>query len=163
MEKLFKEKTGYNFNDYYKNTKSKLIWFLKEKTDKDYDLEGIADIAFVKLLNNIETFDNTKQLNTLLYTIALNDLKMEYRLDRIKTSNFNEQIFNIKDDIENYDESVEYKFNALKTHLNHFDEITKNIFWLKYNGKTFNEISNILNINVNSVKTKFYSIKNGKK
>lgn len=160
MEKRFKEKTGIDFNTFYKNNRTKLIWFLFSKTNKDYDIEGIVDIAFVKLLNTIDRYDSSiGELETLLYTIAYNDLKLTFKQDRIETCIIDTHIFNLTDYDKNDEDSIEERFNALKTYVNGFDKKTQDVFYLRYEGKSLKEIAEILDMNLSTVKTKLHVLK----
>jgi len=79
-EKKFKEKTGENFNDYYKQYKPKLTWYLTRYT-KDIELaEEFANIAFVQGLEKIDTYNKEiSQFITWLTTIAINLVIKDYK------------------------------------------------------------------------------------
>jgi len=79
-EKKFKEKTGENFNNYYKQYKPKLTWYLTRYT-KDIELaEEFANIAFVQGLEKIDTYNKEiSQFITWLTTIAINLVIKDYK------------------------------------------------------------------------------------
>jgi len=79
FEKKFENKTGLNFQTFYKEQKPKLTWYLSKWT-KDLDIaEDFADEAFIKALSSIESYEGTKsQVHTWLYTIAVNFVKKDF-------------------------------------------------------------------------------------
>lgn len=80
FEKKFKQKTGLNFQQFYKTQKPKLSWYLSRWT-KDFELaEDFADEAFIKALTAIDSYNGEKsQVHTWLYTIAVNFVKKDYQ------------------------------------------------------------------------------------
>ena len=80
FEKKFENKTGINFQKFYKEQKPKLTWYLSKWT-KDIEVaEDFADEAFIKALNSIDTYEGKKaQVHTWLYTIATNFVKKDYQ------------------------------------------------------------------------------------
>lgn len=80
FEKKFEQKTGINFQKFYKDQKPKLTWYLSKWT-KDLDLaEDFADDAFVKALMSIDGWDGKKaQVHTWVYTIATNLVKKDFQ------------------------------------------------------------------------------------
>jgi RNA polymerase sigma-70 factor (ECF subfamily) len=79
-EKKFKEKTGENFNDYYKQYKPKLTWYLTRYTKNIEMAEEFANLAFVQGLEKIDTYNNEiSQFITWLTTIAINLVIKDYK------------------------------------------------------------------------------------
>ncbi|NPV12918.1 MAG: RNA polymerase sigma factor [Ignavibacteria bacterium] len=79
FEKKFEQKTGINFQKFYKDQKPKLTWYLSKWT-KDLEIaEDFADDAFVKALMAIDSYNGEKsQVHTWIYTIAVNFVKKDY-------------------------------------------------------------------------------------
>jgi RNA polymerase sigma factor (sigma-70 family) len=164
----FEQITGNNFNIFYEKEKLKLINFLLKRNSK-YDIEGIVDTAFTKLYNNINKYDDTKgSLNTYLYTIAKNELFLIWKKDKIETLSldyFQEEYgYDLRDDSEKYDISIDLEFEAQKSKINdsEYEELK-----LRLKGLSYKEISDKLNININTIKSRIKwqkkYIKNGKK
>lgn len=83
-ESLFLNKTGINFQKFYKEYKSRLSWYLSRFT-KSFDIaEDWADEAFVQALLKIDTYNPDKgaQIHTWLYTIAENLVKNDYKIQQ---------------------------------------------------------------------------------
>jgi len=80
FEKKFEQKTGLNFQKFYKEHKPKLTWYLSKWT-KDLEVaEDFAQLAFVKALTSIDGYNGEKsQAQTWLYTIAINFVKKDYQ------------------------------------------------------------------------------------
>jgi RNA polymerase sigma-70 factor (ECF subfamily) len=80
FEKKFEQKTGINFQKFYKDQKPKLTWYLSKWT-KDLEIaEDFADDAFVKALMSIDSYNGEKaQVHTWVYTIAVNFVKKDYQ------------------------------------------------------------------------------------
>lgn len=80
FEIKFEQKTGLNFQKFYKDQKPKLIWYLSKWT-KDLEVaEDYANEAFMKALLSIDSYNSEKaQVHTWLYTIAVNFVKKDYQ------------------------------------------------------------------------------------
>lgn len=80
FEKKFEQKTGLNFQKFYKDQKPKLTWYLSKWT-KDLEIaEDFADEAFIKALSSIDSYDGVKaQVHTWVYVIATNFVKKDYQ------------------------------------------------------------------------------------
>ena len=73
FENKFKDKTGQNFNTYYKQYKPKLTWYLTRYTKNLETAEEFANIAFVQGLEKIDTYKpDLSQFITWLTSIAVN-------------------------------------------------------------------------------------------
>lgn len=84
FELKFKEKTGEDFNQYYKKNKSKLAWYLTKYTKSMEKAEEFADMAFIQGLEKIDTYNNElSQFITWLTSIAVNLVIKDYK-DRQK-------------------------------------------------------------------------------
>lgn len=79
LEMEFKEKTGLRFEQFYKEQKPKLVWFLAKWT-KDLSLaEDLANDSFIKALESIDSYNGEKsQAHTWLFTIATNIVRKDY-------------------------------------------------------------------------------------
>lgn len=117
----FKKIVGIDFNEFYKKNKLYVYNFLKG-FHIDLDLEGVLDISFTNLYNNIEKYDNTKSnILTYLCAISKNELLKEFNKKRVHLINVEEdyvmEYFNNenRDFIEEYDYDIDNKYNSLKT------------------------------------------------
>ena len=80
FEKKFENVTGLKFQDFYKDQKPKLTWYLSKWTKDLENAEDFAEEAFMKALTSIESYNGAKaQVHTWLYTIATNFVKKDYQ------------------------------------------------------------------------------------
>lgn len=84
FEKKFEEKTGENFNNYYKKKLPKLSHYLMRYTKNSEKAEEFADMAFIQGLEKIDTYNRElSQFITWLTSIAVNLVIKDYK-DRQK-------------------------------------------------------------------------------
>jgi len=86
FEKKFEDKTGLEFNDYYKQYKPKLSWYLTRYTKNIESAEEFADMAFIQGLEKIDSYKNElAQFITWVTSIAVNLVIKDYK-DRQKSN-----------------------------------------------------------------------------
>jgi len=163
----FNEIIGMSFDEFYNSNKDRLINYINN-INRNYDTEGIVDIAFTKLYNNIESFNPDKaSINTYLFTIARNELFVTIKNEKIKIEYKEYDDFtqeetldflytdatrsNLRGLYEEYDESVDEKFEALKNDMVEYGDICVEIW---FSGKSYKEISEETGININTCKSK---------
>src|SRR5574344_2115469 len=102
LERLFEERTGFNFQNFYKIYKPKLTWHITKFTKNPEIAEDHVEDAFIQALLNIETYkrpdEGGAQVNTWIYKIAENIVKKSFKdneklptdsLDKEMVENFN--------------------------------------------------------------------------
>jgi RNA polymerase sigma factor (sigma-70 family) len=77
----FKEKTGYDFDNFYQSHRPKLVWHLTNYFTKDtIKSEDFANEAFIQGLEKIDTYDKEKaQIHTWIYKIEENIVKIDFK------------------------------------------------------------------------------------
>lgn len=124
------------------------------------EVEDAVHEIFIKIFENIDEFQFKSSIGTWIYRISLNYLlnknkKLDFHLE------FNEKILDanrfadleIEVDLKLLDEEINRALNTLK-------EEDKKIFILKeFEGFQYNEIANILNMNIGTVKSRMFYIK----
>lgn len=80
-EKVFKEVTGHDFENYYNKEKPNLTWYISNNFTRDMDkAEDFANQAFMQSLEKIETYNKEKSLfKTWLTKIAINLVIKEWK------------------------------------------------------------------------------------
>lgn len=173
LELKFEERTGLNFQNFYKNQKPKLIWYISKYT-KDTDVaEDHVEDAFIQALLNIETYkrpdEGGAQVNTWIYKIAENIVKKVHKdnerlptdsIDKDLSINFN--LANIipyndsKTSTEEYNIFVK-KANIIKNTIHELPEkdskYKKVLIMRELEGMAYKEISDELNINLSTIKS----------
>jgi len=170
-ERKFEEKTGLNFNDFYKSHKPKLAWHLTKWTKNLSIAEDYADDAFIQALNKIDTYNKGKgaQVHTWIYTIADNIVKKEYRdSQRLPSISMDKEIAEhtkmsdflfVDDGYKEIDRQqvISKKAEIVKSTIESFPEKQekyKTVLILReLQSMSYNDISIKLNLNLSTVKS----------
>ena len=173
LEKQFEERTGANFQNFYKNYKPRLMWYISKYTKDSEVAEDHVEDAFIQALLNISTYkrpdEGGAQVNTWIYKIAENIVKKAHKdserlptnsLDKEMAENFN--LSNIipyddgKNHIEEYNVFVK-KANFIKETIYNLPEkdckYKKVLIMREIEGMAYKEISEELNINLSTIKS----------
>jgi len=79
--KIFKEKTGKDFDTYYLTFYPKLVWMVQKMSITSLDAEDIANQAFIRSLEKIEMYNPQFQYSTWVFDIAK---KFSYQYKKIQ-------------------------------------------------------------------------------
>ena len=180
LEKQFEERTGYNFQKFYIINKPKLMWHIAKFTKSSELAEDHVEEAFIQALLNISTYkrpdEGGAQINTWVYKIAENIVKKSYKdnerlpvdsLDKNMAENFNlSNIIPYDDSTKSTDEYNIFvkKSTVIKDAIYNLSEkdakYKKVLIMREIDGMTYEEISEVLNINLSTIKSQ---IKKGRK
>lgn len=173
LEKQFEDRTGLDFQTFYKNYKPKLMWYITRYT-KDIEVaEDHVEDAFIQALLNIATYkrpdEGGAQVNTWVYKIAENIVKKAHKdnerlptnsLDKEMAENF--KLSNLipyddgKRNVEEYNIFVK-KANVIKETIYNLPEkdskYKKVLIMREIEGMAYKEISEELNINLSTIKS----------
>jgi len=173
LEKQFEVRTGINFQEFYKNHKPKLIWYIAKYTKDSGIAEDHVEDAFIQALLNIETYkrpdEGGAQLNTWIYKIAENIVKKVHKdSERLPTDSIDKDLainFSLSNIIA-YDDSKkpteEYnvfvkKATIIKDAIYNLPEkdskYKKVLIMREIEGMQYKEISDELNINLSTIKS----------
>jgi RNA polymerase sigma-70 factor, ECF subfamily len=139
---------------------SEPILWLSYTYVKDKQLaEEIMQDVFLTCYNKIETFQNKSSLKTWIYRIAINKCKDQLRKNKLKRLIFKEHIEETYDDTNyNHPESIviqKHEGELLVKHVMSLPLKLKEIIYMHYfENMKIKEISEILNVNENTVKTR---------
>lgn len=165
----FEEKTGNNFNKYYNKYQPKLIWFLKSILKDEDDAQDICNMAFMTSLEKIDYYNPNYAFSTWLFTIAkrLAIQKLKERSIFSSLEKENEEGYNISetltsDDEQNYNPyKIDQKYEIIKNSIPYLDEKHKTVIEMReIQGMSYKDISQNLNLNLNTVKSQ---IKQGRR
>ena len=170
---FLKNKELFYFQQFYKNQKPKLIWYISRYT-KDHEVaEDHVEDAFIQALLNIKTYkrpnEGGAQVNTWVYKIAENIVKKAHKdSERIPTNSLDKEMaenFNLSSLIP-YDDGKkivdEYKIFVKKAdmikdtiyNLPEKDSKYKKVLIMReLEGMAYKEISDELNINLSTIKS----------
>jgi len=173
LEIQFEERTGINFQLFYKNYKPKLMWYISRYT-KDLEIaeDYVAD-AFIQALLNIGTYkrpdEGGAQVNTWIYKIAENIVKKAHKdSERLPTNSLDKEMaenFNLsnlipyddgKRNVEEYNIFMK-KADVIKETIFNLPEkdfkYKKVLIMREIDGMAYKEISEELNINLSTIKS----------
>jgi len=163
--------SNFSFNDFYTKNYDKLLFFVNGML-KDLDIaQEITNEAFVKFNNSLSIFDSSKSnINTYLHTIAKNLTLQHFNNLKLIKNTVEKNKLNISKYLDNKGkEQHEFIDHNIDVHqilenkdndimidntLNNLDEKYKIISTLYFvKNYKYREIAEILNININTVKT----------
>ena len=173
LEIQFEERTGVNFKIFYKNYKTKLMWYIAKYTKDQEVAEDHVEDAFIQALLNISTYkrpdEGGAQVNTWIYKIAENIVKKAHKdsariptnsLDKEMAENFNLSNLIPYDDGKRNNEEYNVfvkKANLIKEtiyNLPEKDSKYKTVLIMReLEGMAYKEISDELNINLSTIKS----------
>lgn len=173
LERQFEERTGINFQNFYKNHKPKLMWYITKYTKDTEVAEDHVEDAFIQALLNIDTYkrpdEGGAQVNTWIYKIAENIVKKAHKdserlptesLDKDLSINFSlSNVVAYDDDKKNMEEYNIFvkKANIIKETIYSLPEkdskYKKVLIMREIEGMAYKEISDELNINLSTIKS----------
>jgi len=173
FEKQFEERTGINFQTFYKNYKPKLMWYISRYTKDTNVAEDHVDDAFMQALLNISTYkrpdEGGAQVNTWIYKIAENIVKKAHKdSERLPTNSLDKELsenFHLsnlipyddgKRQLDDYNVFIK-KANIIKETIYNLPEkdlkYKKVLIMREIEGMAYKEISEELNINLSTIKS----------
>ena len=173
LEQQFEDRTGINFQNFYKNHKPKLMWYISRYTKDPEIAEDHVEDAFIQALLNISTYkrpdEGGAQVNTWIYKIAENIVKKAHKdserlptnsLDKEMSENFHlSNIIPYDDGKRNVDEYNIFvkKASLIKETIYNLPEkdskYKKVLIMREIEGMAYKEISEELNINLSTIKS----------
>ena len=173
LEQQFEDRTGINFQNFYKNYKPKLMWYISRYTKDPEIAEDHVEDAFIQALLNISTYkrpdEGGAQVNTWIYKIAENIVKKAHKdserlptnsLDKEMSENFHlSNIIPYDDGKRNVDEYNIFvkKASLIKETIYNLPEkdskYKKVLIMREIEGMAYKEISEELNINLSTIKS----------
>jgi RNA polymerase sigma-70 factor (ECF subfamily) len=173
LEIKFEQRTGINFQTFYKNYKPKLMWYLTRYTKDPEISEDHVEDAFIQALLNINTYkrpdEGGAQVNTWIYKIAENIVKKSHKdSERLPTNSLDKEfVDNVHlSNLIPYDDGKkgldEYKVFVKKAsiikdaiyNLPEKDSKYKKVLIMReIEGLAYKEISEELNINLSTIKS----------
>ena len=173
LEQKFEERTGINFQLFYKNYKPKLMWYISRYTKDSEIAEDHVEDAFIQALLNINTYkrpdEGGAQVNTWLYKIAENIVKKAHKdSERLPTNSLDKEMaenFKLSNLIP-YDDGkrIRDEYNIFVKKANMIRETIYNLpekdskykrvlIMREIEGMAYKEISEELNINLSTIKS----------
>jgi len=161
----FEEKTGLNFEKYYKKYHPKLVRFLVSFSKDENDAYDVATESFITSLERIDMYDPDKAVfSTWLFTIAkrlmIQKLREKSKFSSIETPTYEGISINDSLSIDLYDyeqdkEINDYKTEIIKKLIPNLPKKYAEVLTLRhFKNYSYQDISNELNINLNTIKSR---------
>lgn len=172
-EQQFLEVTGKDFNTFYKKYYNKLVWIIQKMNINSIDAEGLANDAFMKAFDKIHMYKPEYNFSTWLFSIGKR-MACEYKNQQKKRGIlFDASAEDSVDSdpiqfyMKNKMDSVQVDYCSQKLTCMKYEDTLKEIAKLdpKYKriielsdiqGKSYNEICNILGIELSTVKNRLH-------
>lgn len=154
----------YNFKDIFHRTKKKIFNFVLKMTYDRMLTEDIVQNVFLKLFESLEKIEVPSSVDYWLFKTARNQVYQFYRTRKIHIDRFHtEDIIDIDlasdESIEDVVENADLR-NYLEQQLMFMPIEQKEVFLLReYGGFSYKEISELLNIDVELVKSRLNKVR----
>lgn len=156
-----------NYSEIYKIYSPKILRYLNS-TFSIEDSEDLLQEIFIKVLNSLSAFRHESSVNTWIYKIATHTI-----IDTLKSKKYsfyksqsniesNSSHFNNTQFAITFDKQIEKEemYDCIRQFINELTEKNKVVFVLsQYEGLTNSEISDILQISIDSVKIRLHRAK----
>lgn len=149
------------FKDLLDAYQERLYWHIRKIVITHDNANDVLQNTFIRIFKSIQNFKEKSALHTWMYRIAYNESIRYLEQNKIKAS------FNLDDDNDNYinnlTEDVYFDGDEaqLKLHeiISKLSEKQQHVFQMKYfDDLSFREISEILDISENTLKSSYYSV-----
>ncbi|WP_096156767.1 MULTISPECIES: RNA polymerase sigma factor [Bacillus] len=146
----FKNGDSHAFKKLYDLYAEDAIRYAMSITKNSHNAKDVVQEAFIRVYRNIDSFDIDRNFKTWLFTILTNEC---YRYLKKESENIKLVDNNIPTSVQQESEDFMYLHEALEN----LDAINKTPIILKYlNGFSEKEIASMLNLNLNTVKSRLF-------
>lgn len=148
------------FKDLLDMYQERLYWHIRKIVVTHDNANDVLQNTFLRVYKGIKNFKEQSSLHTWMYRIAYNESIRFLEKNRIQTSvNLNDENYNY---LKNLTQDIYFDGNEvqLKLHsiISNLSEKQKRVFQLKYfDDLSFREISVILDVSENTLKSSYYS------
>ena len=149
------------FKDLLDLYQERLYWHIRKIVITHDNANDVLQNTFIRIFKGIQNFKENSTLHTWMFRIAYNESIRFLEKNKINTS------FNLNDDNNNYLENLteDVYFDGdeiqLKLHsiISKLSEKQQRVFQMKYfDDLSFHEISEILDVSENTLKSSYYSV-----
>lgn len=151
---------GKSANELIKHYYKEIYAYAYRQTSSKETSMDITQEIFISVLNTLHTFDSSKSaFRTWLYAVASNKIYDYYRSKKIVFEPFDISELNIADesDFTLVIEMKETARKAMQSLLDRDKELERIVCLKVFSSLTFREIGQVMCMNENTVKTKYYS------
>lgn len=148
------------FQDLLDLYQERLYWHIRKIVITHDNANDVLQDTFIRIFNGINNFQEKSSLHTWMYRIAYNESIRFLEKNKIKNSvsidqDNNSYIKNLTQDVFFNGDELQLKLNDIISDLSTKQQ---RVFQMKYfDDLSFNQISDILNISENTLKSAYYS------
>ena len=163
FEAKFREVVGKDFNAYYKIYHPKLMWHVQNIAQDADDSQDIVDMAFVKALGSLDSYDPRYAFSTWLFTIA-SKMALQYLKDRKRLTSLDQETTESglsmsdrlavpEDDAPEVSERYRMKAEIIMGQIEGLDPRYQRVIKMReIDNMSYQEIAEELNMNLSTVK-----------
>lgn len=149
------------FKDLVDLYQERLYWHIRKIVITHDNANDVLQETFIRIFKSIHNFQEKSTLHTWMYKIAYNEALRFLEKNKINTSvsieqDNNSYLNNLKEDSYFNGTELQLKLHAIISKL---PDKQKRVFQMKYfDDLSFREISELLNISENTLKSSYYSV-----
>jgi RNA polymerase sigma-70 factor (ECF subfamily) len=149
------------FSDLLDLYQERLYWHIRKIVLTHDNANDVLQNTFIRIFKGIKNFQEKSTLHTWMYRIAYNESIRFLENNKIKTlvsleQDNNSYINNLKQDEYFNGDEIQLKLHQI---LSRLSDNQKRVFQMKYfDDLSFREISEILDISENTLKSSYYSV-----
>ena len=149
------------FRDLLDLYQERLYWHIRKIVLTHDNASDVLQNTFIRVYKGIQNFKEKSTFHTWMYRIAYNESIRYLEKNKIKSSvsienDNNSYINNLKEDVYFNGDELQLKLHAIISKLS---EKQQRVFQMKYfDDLSFREISEILDVSENTLKSSYYSV-----
>lgn len=159
MLNFFRKKdTDKKFTDIVNKYREPVYWFIRRRVISHDDADDVTQEVFIRIYKSLDTLKDASAEKAWIYRIATNECN-RFLTRKYQSTELTEDITNslMEGEYIDYDEEMQIKFQKA---LNTLSERQRNVFELRYYEEmTYEQISEILNSDVSTLKATYYVAK----
>jgi RNA polymerase sigma-70 factor (ECF subfamily) len=149
---------SYDFLDTIKENERVILKLVRIYADQHEDQKDLYQEIIYQLWKSFHSFQRNSKISTWIYKVALNT-----SLAHINLKNKHSKTISIQDIVlqfeENNDTQLEEKITEMYQHIKQLNEIDKAIVFLFLEGKSYDEIADIMGFTTTNIGTRLNRIK----
>ena len=149
---------SYDFLDTIKENERAILKLVRIYADQHEDQKDLYQEIIYQLWKSFHSFQRNSKISTWIYKVALNT-----SLAHINLKNKHSKTISIQDIVlqfeENNDTQLEEKITEMYQHIKQLNEIDKAIVFLFLEGKSYDEIADIMGFTTTNIGTRLNRIK----
>lgn len=147
------------FNELVERHQGILFKVARTYCQKNEDRQDLIQEIRIQIWQSLDKYNSDYKISTWLYRVSINTAISLYRKDKIRQQASIKLEDKLQQPNEIYDKDKENKLNLLEQFINELNEFDKAIMLLYLEGKSHEDISNVLGLSKSNIGTKIGRIK----